>query len=457
MSGTKASAPGEELERTTLKAVTRRLVPLLMTCFFVAYLDRSNVAYAALQMNADLGFGPRVYGFGAGLFFVGYCLFEVPSNLLLHRFGARRWICRIMITWGLCAALMAAVWSESSFYALRFLFGLAEAGFYPGMLYYVSTWFPARERGRVVGTIMSAVPISGIISGPLSGALLTLDGRLGLQGWQWMFIIEALPAILLAPVVLRVLTDSPRQAEWLSPEQRSWLIARLQEEERANESRAGHAASMRALLNPFVFGLAVVYFAAISLNNSIGLFLPQIVKSTTGLSDLQVGFASVVPSLVGFFVILAWSRHSDRINERKWHAALAMLMGAVGLIAATMVDTLPLRLLAFSIALSGVMAMAPCFWAIPPMFLSGLARAGGIAAISSFGILGGFVAPTIIGALAEQTGSFARGQQIVAVAAALAAALLVLLVGKRLGAPADARPALSRGGQPLRSQPPGEL
>lgn len=445
-----------ELERTTLQAVTRRLVPLLMICFFVAYLDRSNVAFAALQMNADLGFGPRVYGFGAGLFFVGYCLFEVPSNLLLHRFGARRWICRIMITWGICAALMAAVWSETSFYALRFLFGLAEAGFYPGMLYFVSSWFPARQRGRIVGTIMAAVPISGIVSGPLSGALLSLDGRLGLEGWQWMFIIEGLPAILLAPVVLRRLTDSPQEAEWLSPEQKGWLIARLKEEERASESRAGHAGSLRALLNPFVFGLAVVYFAAISLNNSIGLFLPQIVKSA-GLTDLQVGLASVVPSLVGFFVILLWSRHSDRVNERKWHAAIAMLMGAVGLFAATLADTLPLQLLAFSVALSGVMAMAPCFWAIPPMFLSGVARAAGIAAISSFGILGGFVAPSIIGVLAEQTGSFDLGQQIVAVTVAAAAILLLLLVGKRLGGSDDSGASRSRVAQPLRSQLPGEL
>jgi MFS family permease len=279
--------------------------------------------------------------------------------------------------------------------------------------------------------IMSAVPISGIISAPVSGALLSLDGLLGLQGWQWMFVIEALPAILLAPVVLRVLTDSPREAEWLSPEQRKWLITRLAQEERAKESRAGHAGTMRALLNPFVFGLAIVYFAGVSLNNSIGLFLPQIIKSS-GLTDFQVGLASAVPSLVGFFVILAWSRHSDQKNERKWHTAAALLMGAAGLIAATMVETLPLRLLAFSIALSGAFAMAPCFWAIPPMFLSGVAKAGGIAAISSIGILGGFVAPTIIGSLAESTGSFAHGQQIVAVAVMLAALLLVLLLGKRL-------------------------
>ena len=424
-----------ELERTTMRAVTRRLVPLLMACFFVAYLDRSNVAFAALQMNSDLGFSPGVYGFGAGLFFVGYCLFEVPSNLMLHRFGARRWICRIMITWGICAALMAVVWDQTSFYVLRFVFGLAEAGFYPGMLYYVSTWFPARQRGRIVGMIMAAVPISGIISSPLSGALLSLDGWLGLQGWQWMFIIEASPAIFLAPVVLRRLTDSPREADWLAPAQRDWLVARLAEEEQTKERLPGNAGSLRALLNPFVFGMAVVYFAAISLNNSIQLFLPQIIKSS-GLTDLQVGFAAIVPSLVGFFVILAWSRHSDRKNERKWHTALAMLMGAGGLIAATLAGSLPLQLMAFSIALSGAFAMAPCFWTIPPMFMTGIAKAGGIAAISSFGVLGGFVAPTIIGSLADRTGSFALGQQIVALSAALAAFLLVLLVSRQLSASA---------------------
>lgn len=433
-----------DLERETMRTVTWRLIPLLMACFFVAYLDRSNVAFAALQMNTDLGFSQTAYGLGAGLFFVGYCLFEVPSNLLLHRYGARRWIARIMVSWGICAALMATVWNEASFYVLRFLFGLAEAGFYPGVLYLVSCWFPARQRGRIVAIIMSAVPISGVISAVVSGALLTLDGTWGLHGWQWMFIIEALPAILLAPVVLRVIVEAPAQAPWLRPDQRDWLVARLAAEEREKEGRAGHVSSMRALLNPFIAGLAVVYFAGVSLNNAIQMFLPQIIKSA-GLSDLHTGFVAIVPSVVGFFAILLWSRHSDRANERKWHTALAMLMGACGLFAATLVHGLPLQLLAFSLALSGAYAMAPCFWTIPPMFLSGVAKAGGIAAISSFGVLGGFVAPLIIGFVADRTGSFARGQQIVAGGVACAAILLVLIVGQRLravpAAPSSAEPA----------------
>jgi MFS family permease len=420
-----------ELEGTTMRAVKWRLVPLLMLCYVVAYLDRGNVAFAALQMNADIGLSKGAFGFGAGLFFVGYCLFEVPSNLLLHRFGARRWIARIMISWGICAALMAAVWDETSFYVLRFVFGLAEAGFYPGVLYYVSCWFPASQRGRIVGIIMAAAPISAIFSSPVSGALLSLDGLAGLQGWQWMFIIEALPAILLAPVVLTFLVDSPAQAKWLSPAQRNWLTSRLAEEERAKAGQPGHASSLRALLNPLVFGLAVVYFAGISLNNSVQLFLPQIIKAG-GLTDLQTGFAATVPSLVGLVVILLWSRHSDYRNERKWHTAVAMLMGAGGLIAATLVHGLPLQLFAFSLAVAGANAMAPCFWTIPPMFLTGIARAAGIAAISSMGILGGFVAPSVIGFMADRTGSFARGQQMVAVTVALAAFLLVAIVGKRL-------------------------
>lgn len=407
-----------------------RLLPLLMVAYMTAYIDRTNIGFAALQMNADLQMGQAAFGLGAGLFYIGYCLFEVPSNLALKRYGARRWLARIMLTWGFFAAAMAFVQDAGSFQILRFLLGAAEAGFYPGVVYYLSLWFPSAYRGRILGLFMAAIPVSGMIGGPLSGLLLSLDGLLGFQGWQWLLFLEALPAIGIALVLLRVLTDTPDEATWLSAEQKAWLKHELAEETQAKEQRVGHISSLRSLFNPVVLGLSIVYFVAISLNSTIAAFLPQVIKSS-GLDDMETGFAAFVPSLFGLCGLLWWSRRSDLRQERKWHTAIAMLVGAGGLAVAAVSDDLVIRLAGFSIALAGLFAAAPCFWGLPAMFLSGTAAAAGIAAISSFGALGGFAAPWMVGYLAQATGSFAKGQLIVAGAGGLTALLLILLGGQR--------------------------
>ena len=410
-----------------MRAVTRRLLPFLMLCFAVAYLDRSNIAFAALQMNEDLKLTASAFGFGAGLFFVGYCLFEVPSNIMLQRVGARRWIARIMLTWGLLAGAMAFVWNDTSFYVMRFLFGAAEAGFYPGVIYYLSRWYPAAHRGRVIGYFMAAVPISGMIAAPLSGALLSLDGYGGLQGWQWLFIVEAAPAVLLAPVALRLLTESPQEAVWLRTEHREWLVRRLAvEATRAEASKHGNAQArsvLSILSQPLILALCAVYFVNVSLNNAVSFFMPMAIKQA-GLSDMQTGVAAVAPSFVALLGLIWWSRHSDQANERKWHVALALIVGGSGLALAAMSTGVAPRLIGFSLALAGAYSATPCFWAMATQSIHGRAAAGGIAVVSAVGMLGGFVMPSVIGVLADRTGTFATGQGFAAALSLLAGLLL---------------------------------
>ena len=420
----------KSIEQLAIRKMTYRLIPLLLVCYVVSYIDRSNIAYAALQMNSDLGLSQAAFAFGAGIFFLGYCVFEIPSNLLLHRFGARRWIARIMVTWGIFAAAMAFVWDKHSFYVLRFLFGMAEAGFFPGVVYYLSCWFPASHRGRVMGVFLAALPVSGIISGPMSGALLLMDGIWGLAGWQWLFIVQAAPAIFLAPLILFWLPDTPNEAEWLSLEEKEWLAAQFAEEEVQKSTEGNHLSSLKSLMHPMVIGLALIYFAIVACLNSISFFLPQILKQS-GLSNLETGFAASISNLIALGIVLFWSRHSDRTQERKWHTAIALIVGATALIVAASSDNLIIQIAAFAIALGGALSSSPCFWAMPPMFLSGIAKAGGIGAISSIGVLGGFVAPVLIGYLTDRSGNFALGQTVIAVFVIAAAIFLILLGGQR--------------------------
>jgi MFS family permease len=399
-------------------------MPFLMLCYFVAYLDRVNVGFASLQMNKALGLSSAAYGFGAGLFFVGYFLCEVPSNLLLFKFGARRWIARIMLTWGLCAGAMAFIGGEHSFYVVRTLLGVAEAGFQPGVLFFLTLWFPAAYRGRVIGLFFAAIPISGIIGSPISGLLLGLDGVAGLQGWQWLYLVEAMPAIILSPIVAFYLQDGPAQARWLPEDARAWLDRRLAGEDRKVQTRHQHSL-VRALLHPMVLFLSAVYFTNVCLNNGIAFFLPQIIKGF-GLSNAQTGLVAAIPSLVALFAVIWLGRRSDKHQERYGHAAFANFVGGAALLASALIYDPTLRIVALSLALAGTLSFTAAFWAIPPTFLTGIGAAGGLAVISSLGVTGGFVAPWFVGVLKDWTGDFRWGLGALGCLAILAAGTLYL-------------------------------
>jgi ACS family tartrate transporter-like MFS transporter len=414
-----------ESARVTAR-VTRRLIPFLFLLYVVAFLDRVNVGFAALQMKADLGFGDAVYGLGAGIFFLGYFAFEVPSNLILERVGPRWWIARIMITWGAISSCMMFVRGEAAFHTLRFLLGVAEAGFFPGIVLYLTYWFPAAERARAVALFMTATAMAGVIGGPLSGALLEMDGIAGLAGWQWLFLLEGLPAVALGFVVLAYLTDRPEHAEWLAPEDRSWLVARMAAERAAVER--DHGSSLRrALLDRRVWSLALLYFALILGIYGVSLWLPQIVAGLAQMSELEVGLVTAIPYLVASVGMVLVGGHSDRTGERRWHIAGPALAGAAGFAASASLDEPALALAGLSLAALGIWSALGPFWTLPPAFLAGSAAAGGIALINSVGNLGGFVGPYALGLLKQSTGSFRAGLLMLALALLAVAALALRL------------------------------
>jgi ACS family tartrate transporter-like MFS transporter len=422
------------LEVTTLTKVTSRLVPFLIVCYFIAYLDRVNVGFAALTMNQDLGLSQTAYGFGAGIFFLAYFLFEVPSNLMLERFGARKWIARIMLSWGLLSGLMAFIpdigratglGSENTFYLIRVLLGVAEAGFFPGIIFYLTLWFPAAYRARIIGYFMAAIPLSSVIGAPVSGYLLGLDGFFGMKGWQWLFILEATPAILLAFVVFFYLTDRPADARWLAPDQRAWLANRLELEQRQRET-ARHFTVTEALINPKVLALALVYFAAVAANYGVGFFLPQIIKGF-GLSNAATGWITAIPYAIGTVAMIYWGRHSDRVRERKWHCAGALAVAALGIAGCALFQDPTLRVISISIGGAGIFGCLPVFWTLPTAFLSGAAAAGGIAIINSIGNLSGFAGPYAMGWLKDATGSFEAGLLAIAATAFIGVVIVALL------------------------------
>ncbi|MGX7001827.1 MFS transporter [Caballeronia sp. KNU42] len=423
-----------ELETRTLGRVTKRLVPFLILCYFIAYLDRVNVGFAALQMNKDLGFSSSAFGFGAGIFFIAYFFFEVPSNLLLEKFGARRWIARIMFTWGILAGAMAFIPQISRmtglsaahvFYTLRVLLGIAEAGFFPGIIFFLTLWFPATYRARVVGSFMVAIPLSTVIGAPISGALLNLDKLAGLAGWQWVYLIEALPALFLSFGVLLYLTDKPADATWLAPEERDWLVAR-QAQERAQREAVRSFSVREALFNPRVLAVALIYFGANATNYGLSFFLPQIVKGF-GLGNVQTGLVTSLPYVVGAFSMILWGRRSDRMLERKWHVAIPLLVAAGGIAASTALDDPVLKMIALSIAGFGIFGCLPVIWTLPAAFLSGAAAAGGIAAVNSLGNLAGFFGPYAMGWIKDSTGSFAAGLLCLSGAGLIGVAAVLLL------------------------------
>ncbi len=369
-----------EFQRRTIMKVWWRLLPLVIVAYLVAYIDRTNIAIAALTMNQDLGFSAYLFGWGAGIFVLGYALFEVPSNMILHRVGARRWIARIMITWGIVSGLMAAVSGPISFLALRFLLGVAEAGFFPGMILYFTYWFPARYRARVISTLFVAVPVANGLASVISGAILGMDGILGLRGWQWVFIIEAIPAVLLAFVVLKYMTERPSVAAWLKPEEREWLETELQAEQRDIETR--HRLNvLQSLTDPRVLALSFIYFASATASYGIAFFLPQIVKAL-GQSNFMTGVLSGIPYFVGVLGLLAFGYSSDRMKERRIHLICSSSLAAIGFLGMAMVGTSYWALVFMSLATMGIYGSRPTFWPMPSLFLTATAAAAGIALIN---------------------------------------------------------------------------
>ncbi|WP_407178308.1 MFS transporter [Bradyrhizobium sp. STM 3562] len=420
-----------ELETRVLRKITLRIVPFIMLLYFVAFIDRVNIGFAALTMNKDLGFSPAVFGFGAGIFFWGYFLFEVPSNVILHKVGARIWIARVMISWGLVSAAMAFVQGATSFYVLRFLLGAAEAGFFPGIILYLSYWFPARQRAAVTALFMAAAPLSTVLGSPLSGALLQIDGWLGFKGWQWLFVLEALPAVLLGLVVLGFLTDRPEQAKWLGDEERNWLVRTMNAENTDKAATASHSL-WAGLADLRVLALALVYFGTSAGLYTLGVWAPQIIKQF-GLSALEVGFLNAVPPTVAVVAMIVWARHSDRTGERTWHVVLACLLSAVGLSFAGMATGVAAVLAALTLVNIGISSSKPPLWSVPTLFLSGPAAAAGIATINSIGNLGGFVGPAMIGWIKDRTGSFVGGLYFVGALLVLSAVLTLLLSRSQSG------------------------
>ncbi|WP_407193759.1 MFS transporter [Bradyrhizobium sp. STM 3566] len=413
-----------------LAKVMWRIVPFLLLCYVIAYLDRVNVGIASLTMNGDLGISPSAFGWSAGLFFFGYFLAEVPSNLTLQAIGARKWIARILITWGLISAATAFVVGPVSFGVMRFLLGLGEAGFTPGVFLYFTYWFPARIRGTATAAFLLGIPIANIVGAPISSSLLTLDGLGGLHGWQWLLILEGLPATLLGVVCFFTLTDKPEQAKWLSPDERRWLVEVLAAEREAIASK--HPSRLRdAFVNWRVLACAAVNFCAIIGSVGLGLWMPQIIKGL-GFGVVAVGFIAAIPYICGAIMMMLWARLSDKGGERSWFVASALLVGAASLIICGYATSSPLvSIVALCGAVIGIMCYQSTFWPIPSSFLTGSAAAGGLAMIVSIGNLGGFVGPYLIGVIKQSTDSFSWA--LISVAAFLAlAAILIRLVGASL-------------------------
>jgi ACS family tartrate transporter-like MFS transporter len=418
----------DPIAESALRKVRWRLIPFLFLLYIVAYLDRVNVGFAAIDMNRDLGFSAAVYGMGSGIFFLSYTSLEVPSNLMLARFGVRVWIARIMLTWGVVSTAMIFVNGAATFYILRFLLGAAEAGFFPGIIFYLTHWFPARERARAVGLFMTATALAGVIGAPLSSALLQLDGWWGFKGWQWLFLIEGLPAVLLAPVVLAKMTERPADAAWLSGEERDWL-SREMAAEQAQTAHA-HTTLRDALLSGRLWIVSVPYLCVVIAFYGVSFWLPQIVQANSGLGSATVVLLSAIPYVAATIGLVAVGASSDRLRERRWHVAVPCLIGAAGFVLVVLgPTTLAFSLAALSISAFGIWGTLGPFWAIPTAFLRGTAAAGGIALVNSVGNVGGFIGPIVVGWIRDATGGFTAG--LLTLAGVLVIGAIVVLVMPR--------------------------
>ena len=413
------------IEEHAYAKVFRRVVPFIMICYVVAYLDRINVGFAKLQMEIDLGFSQTVYGLGAGLFFIGYFFFEVPSNLIMYRVGARMWIARIMITWGLLSACFVFVKTPFWFYALRFLLGAAEAGFYPGVILYLTYWYPDRRRAAIVATFMAAIPIAGIFGNPLSGWIMdSFDQFAGMRGWQWMFLIEALPAVLMGICVLFFLNNGIREAKWLTEEEKL-LLERNIEADAGGKKKSPHSLG-GVLKDHRVWMMSAIYFCFVMGQYGLTFWMPTLVKATGVKGNFTTGLLSAIPFLVAVVTMILCGRSADRHRERRWHLVIPALCGAVGfMVAAVTANNTAIAITFLSLAAAGVLTCAPLFWSLPTSFLRGSAAAAGIAAVNSIGNLAGFVSPYLIGFLKDITQNNRTGMYMLAGMLVLGA-LLVL-------------------------------
>jgi len=419
----------DELELRVARKLQARILPFVILLYFVSFLDRVNVGFAALSMSAALHLTPGMLGFGGGIFFVGYIAVQVPSNLAMMRVGARSWIARVVVAWGLVSMASAFVVGPHSFYVLRFLLGVTEAGFFPGTLLYLSLWFPARQRAAAIAAFMAAAPLSTAVGSPISGALMELPTSLGLANWQWLFLLEGLPAVVLGFLTLKVLTDRPEQATWLKDDERSWLIETLARERAANQSQKANAAVAWATLrDPRVLALAVIYSGTSAGLYAVGLWSPLIIKQF-GYSALTIGWINAVPSVIAAAGMIFWARSSDRLLERSWHVAIPCLLGCAGMIWAGDAQAAWAVVAALTVVSFGSNAPKGPIWALPSIFLSGANAAAGIAWINSMGNIGGLVGPWLIGLIKERWGSYTGGLDVVAAMMALSAVLMLALRG----------------------------
>ncbi|WP_185640691.1 MFS transporter [Burkholderia sp. Bp9142] len=423
-----------DAERATADATFRRaawhFMPLLFVCYVVAYLDRVNVGFAKLQMLNDLHFSDAIYGLGAGLFFVGYFFFEIPSNLLLHRVGARRWIARIMVTWALLSLMTAWVTTPVMFYVVRFLLGVAEAGFYPGMILYLTYWFPSHRRGKMMAVLTAGNPVSGMIGGPLSGYIMhTFAGTAGYAGWQWLFIIEAAPAIMLGVVVYFFLDDRVQDAKWLTGQEKSHIAREIGED----AAKRSHGSLKDAFTSRWVWLLCVILFGIIMGSYALGFWQPTIIKSAGVNDPLTVGLLTVIPYTCALVSMILVGRHADQTRERRWHVSAPALVAALGfLLCALSGNQLIPSMIGLSLAAAGIISALPMFWALPTSFLGGTGAAAGIALINSTGNLAGFVSPSVMGWLKTETHSLTSGLYLVAGSLALSAILILVFLPARV-------------------------
>lgn len=420
-------------QQALFKKISWRLLPFLTLCYVFAYLDRINIGFAKIQMQADIGLSDAAYGLGAGIFFLSYMLFEVPSNLLFPRLGARRTFSRIMILWGLTSAAMLFVTNANQFYALRFLLGVFEAGFAPGLIFYLTYWYPENRMARALTVIMLCGPIGGIVGAPLSTGLMTmLDNVGGLSGWQWMFLVEGLPCVILGLISLRLIVDRPSDAKWLSQDEKTYLAAQLQRS--GNPESRKHHSFKQVISDPRVLLLSIAYFCIICGHYAVSFWLPTILKSTGVTSTMHIGFYAAIPYVAAIFTMIWWGRRSDRLGERRWHSASMLALAAVTLLVAALNgSSLVITLVSITIATAALWAAYTVFWAMPSDYMKGDSAAGGIALVNTIGAFGGFVSPTLIGYVKTLTGTMQSG--LLAMVGVLAIGTVLLLVN-RLPAPA---------------------
>lgn len=428
-SNTAITSP-EVVENMTYRKVAFRIIPLLMICYIIAYLDRVNVGFAKLQMSEELGFSEAIYGLGAGLFFIGYFFFEIPSNILLHKLGARLWIARIMITWGLLSALFAFVQTEWQFYILRFLLGAAEAGFYPGVILYLTYWFPSHRRGNMFALFQAGSPAAGIFGNPLSGWIMDqFHDTAGWQGWQWMFVLEAIPAVVLGVVILLYLDNSVKAAKWLTEEEKA-IISR--DIEADSKGKAASHSLMSLVKNPMLWVMMLIYFCFVMGQYGLTLWMPTLIRASGVTSNVTISLLGAIPFICAIIAMVIFSRSADHYRERRWHLVVPALLGAVGFVVAASATNTTVSIIFLSMAAAGVLACAPLFWSLPTAILSGAVAAAGIALINSVANLAGFISPYMVGIIRDATHSSELGMYVLAGFLILGAAIVLCIPASKV-------------------------